>query len=300
MNNSLDCKTEALVKDLTAETKKLHSQELGICVTEVLERNRIFARMTLDAVNYTKSQGKPVNLIDLGSGAGLNCLVAKLAGADRVLGIEHNENTCEVANSLMKKYNLTYELMQGDFLKADFGDSKFDVVINENLYPLLSEEPQLQAARKIRPNTHQGTIFVPDKIQFKFEYQGKAYPLEPIRFDGNYSDILERSTTLGEWKKSRTFFTLREGDREVFLKARLFDFQGQSVIPYSQGKSIDKIHLVYDTDFIINSGAEATLRWDTTRTQKYYQIFRGHMSIKKDSSQVDYFGFDLNRPVLLI
>jgi methylase of polypeptide subunit release factors len=103
---------EESVRELAEKvTKDVHNSReinyslvpLGIYVADDFRRNFIFANSSAQAVAYLKSQGKKVNFVDLGSGTGINCLAAKLAGADKVTGIEYDEQSFCYARELMKK-----------------------------------------------------------------------------------------------------------------------------------------------------------------------------------------------------
>jgi SAM-dependent methyltransferase len=243
---------------LMAIDKYFSPMPLGMTVAESKDRNFLFTYMTANAVLEQKKMGNQSRVVELGAGTGLNCLAALIAGADSVLGIEKDEKTFDYATKLRKTFpDLMgkYNLVRGDFLKYDFSENKFDVVVNENLSFCLCSEPQLAAAIAVSKNIEDTTILVPDKIQFKVKNGEQSGELKPIKFDGKYGNSLERSvfTEIGPHN-----LTLKLG-----VEAKLLDYNGKTVVDYGQHipkLPLGKLDIVYYTQR--PGECEIGLRWD--------------------------------------
>jgi SAM-dependent methyltransferase len=271
LNTDLEKRVYSFVEDFT---KKVRDSEeinysfkpLGIYVASDLERNFLFANLTAKAIVKNKNSGRGTNFIDLGSGSGINCLVAKMFGAEKVTGIEGDIQTYTFAKKMIKDYNLDYNLIQDNFLERDFKSEKFDIVLNENLYRFLTEEPQLQVAKKIKQNTKPETIFIPSKIQFFLEHKGESHAFDEINFNGDYPDFLTRKVEI------------TSDHREIFVKfkAKIFDEDEKDIL--GEGEDLRCLPLGSLGNISLNYPdipRTVTMCWNTLRTQSIQEIFEG-------------------------
>lgn len=267
-NSTLGNNFYSFVKNFTEEVTNSRDVSsiitpLGISVSSDFERNLLFGSLTALEVMKRKYLGQRTRFIDLGSGAGINCLVAKLFGAEKVTGIELDDKTYSFARKLMDRYKTNYDLIQDNFLTRDFGEEKFDIVLNENLYCLLTEEPQLQIAKRIKPNTNPDTTFIPHGIEFVLTYNQNRYVFEKILFDGNYEEKLVREAKINAEEK----------DIFVNIRARLFSEEKEvlgekSNLQYLPLGSAGVLLLRYKTP-----QKRLTMSWDTSRIQSFREIF---------------------------
>ena len=150
------------------------SSSLGIsCAKSSYERNYIVSLMTANAVKaFKKREGRDPVVVELGMGSGLNCVAALLVNeGSRVIGFEIDKKTADFAENLLRQYGVSdrVEVRLEDFLQANMDGITADIVVNENIGPDLVYEPLIPAANKIRPYTHEGTLFVPGGVDIYLE-----------------------------------------------------------------------------------------------------------------------------------
>lgn len=66
------------------------------------ERNRLYSDALKQAIEFVKSQGKKANVLDIGTGSGLLCMLAARHGADSVVTIEAFSPTSIVARKVIE------------------------------------------------------------------------------------------------------------------------------------------------------------------------------------------------------
>ena len=153
---------------------RLSPSIIGIsCARSSYERNYIISLMTANAVKaFKKREGRDPVVVELGMGSGLNCVAALLANeGSRVIGFEIDKEAADFAMNLFRQYGVSdrVEVRLEDFLQANMGGITADIVVNENIGPDLVYEPLIPAANKIRPYTHEGTLFVPGGVDIYLE-----------------------------------------------------------------------------------------------------------------------------------
>ncbi len=131
-------------------------------------RNYMMAVLTANAVIEARNRlERAVTVAELGVGSGLNAVAAFLADPDtKYIGWEKDAASIDFANRLLQSYGFDGKAVinKRNFLHADYSGIDADVVINENLSPMLLEEPQLEASQAILLSTHDKTVFVPGGV----------------------------------------------------------------------------------------------------------------------------------------
>lgn len=98
-------------------------------------------------------------VLDLGSGAGNDCFVARSLTGDKgkVIGLDFTETMIEKANSNLLKTNFqNIEFVLGDIEKMPFNNNSFDVVISNCVLNLVPDKAQAFAEiyRVLKPGGH--------------------------------------------------------------------------------------------------------------------------------------------------
>jgi len=145
---------------------------LGLsCASPVgMPRSYLISLMTAAATRNTRKRiSRPLTIVELGAGSGINAISALTASPDsKVIAYEKNRKAADFMRRVSNIYKVenSLEIREEDFLTADFSSFSADVVINENLNVLLLQEPQLQVGQRILPYTYGDTAFVPRGVYF--------------------------------------------------------------------------------------------------------------------------------------
>ncbi len=116
-----------------------------------------------------------------------------MAGATKVYGFEQDPKAIEYAKKLISKkgFSKKVEIIEGDCFKANLTGLEFDIIVNENLSPLLKFEPQIPISKLFSKNAKPHTRYVPLGVKFMLvckALEENNQILGEVRFD-ELSDI---------------------------------------------------------------------------------------------------------------
>jgi|GEM_PF-613938 len=105
-------------------------------------------------------------VVEAGAGTGILALIAAVKGAKKVYAVEINPNTVRVCNQFIKfcGFEGTIEVIHGD-ATTFVPPEKVDVIMSENMYTGLLEEPQQQIMNNLLQHLKSGGRVVPKKLE---------------------------------------------------------------------------------------------------------------------------------------
>ena len=111
-------------------------------------------------------------VLEAGAGTGVLALLAAARGAKKVYAVEINPQTARVCQKFIKfcGFDDKIEILEGDATNNNFKlPENVDVIISENMYTGLLEEPQMQIIENLKRFLKEGGRIIPEKFKSYIE-----------------------------------------------------------------------------------------------------------------------------------
>ncbi|WP_294376399.1 bifunctional 2-polyprenyl-6-hydroxyphenol methylase/3-demethylubiquinol 3-O-methyltransferase UbiG [uncultured Clostridium sp.] len=130
---------------------------------------------------YKEQDNSNKNALDLGFGSGRN-LIPLLDNGFNSYGIDYNEECCKIAKKILKNRNNLKELYNNDIRDINFEEGFFDVVINNGISVLVTNDEFIENLKNIHKIMKKGgKMFVNFRTKDDFLF-GKGEKLDEYSF----------------------------------------------------------------------------------------------------------------------
>ncbi len=154
-------------------------------------------------------------VLDLGSGAGIDCFLAskKVGSKGKVIGVDFTEKMTEKAKANAKKANVdNVEFRQGDIEKLPVDDNSIDVIISNCVINLAPDKEKVfkEAYRVLKPG---GKMFVSDIVLL--EELSEEQRNDPMLIAGCVGGALMKDEYIEIAKSANFDITILNEDKDI-------------------------------------------------------------------------------------